>query len=106
MEITRGQLIQKVAKASDFRYDDVKIVFDVLDDVILECFGEVTDEEPIDIRLLLGLCLHGYVVPERERIDPRNRQPIVCPPTIKVSARFSELFKERIHQQYEEMVAE
>ena len=102
MEITREQLIRRVAEASNYWQKDIRNVFNALEDVILECFGEVTDEEPISIRVLQGLALNGYVVPERERVDPRNRQPIVCPPTVKVSAKYSELFKEKIQKQYEE----
>ena len=102
VEITRERLIRKVAEASGYYQKDIRTVFNVLEDVVLECFGEVTDEEPIAIRILPGLCLHGYIVPERERVDPRNLEPIVCPPTVKVSAKYSELFKEKIQKQYEE----
>jgi nucleoid DNA-binding protein len=102
MEITREQMIARVAEKSNYWKKDVRNVFNALEDVILECFGEVTDEEPISIRILQGFSLNGYVVPERERVDPRNRQPIVCPPTVKVSAKYSDLFKEKIQNQYEE----
>ena len=102
MEITREQLIRKVAEESGYYQKDIRNVFNVLEDVILECFGEVTDEEPIAIRVLPGLCLHGHIVPERERVDPRNLEPIVCPPTVKVSARYSDLFKKKIQEKYEE----
>jgi nucleoid DNA-binding protein len=102
MEITREQMIARVAEKANYWKKDVRNVFNALEDVVLEGFGEVTDDEPISIRILPGLCLHGYVVPERERVDPRNQNPIVCPPTVKVSARFSELFKEKIQEKYEE----
>jgi hypothetical protein len=102
MEIAREQLIRKVAEASGYYQKNVRDVFNVLEDVILECFGEVTDEEPISIRLLPGFCLQGYVVPERERVDPRDGSPIICPPTVKVSAKYSDLFKKKIQKQYEE----
>ena len=102
MEITREQLIRRVAEEANYWQKDVRNVFNALEDVILECFGEVTDEEPISIRVLQGLALQGYIVPERERVDPRNRKPIVCPPTVKVSARYSDLFKEKIQGKYEE----
>ena len=102
MEITREQLIRRVAEEANYWQKDVKNVFNALDKVILECFGEVTDDEAISIRVLPGLALNGYVVPERERVDPRDRTPIVCPPTIKVSAKYSDLFKEKIQKQYDE----
>lgn len=102
MEITRDQMIKKVAEASGYYQKNVKDVFNVLEDVILECFSEATEEEPISIRILQGLALNGYVVPERERVNPRDRSPIVCPATVRVSAKYSNLFKKKIQQKYEE----
>lgn len=106
MEIAREQMITRVAEKANYWKKDVRNVFNALDDVILECFGEITDEEPISMRILPGLALQGYVVPERERIDPRDRTPIICPPTVKVSAKYSDLFKEKIQKQYEEKKGE
>ena len=105
MEITRKQLIERVAEKSNYWQKDVKNVFDALEEVILECFGEVTDEEAISIRVLTGFSLNGYVVPERERVDPRNQQPIVCPPCVKTSAKYSDLMKKKIQEQYEKKKA-
>ena len=106
MEITREQMITRVAEKSNYWKKDVKNVFNALEDVILECFGEVTDDEPISIRILTGFSLNGYVVPERERVDPRTRKPIVCPPCVKTSAKYSDLFKKRIQEQYAKKKAE
>lgn len=102
MEITREQVIKRVAEKANYWQKDVRAVFNALEDVILDCFGEVTDDEPISIRILPGFCLQGYVVPERERVDPRTRNPIVCSPTVKVSAKYSDLMKRKIQEQYEE----
>jgi nucleoid DNA-binding protein len=102
MEITREQLIRKVAEESGYYQKDVRRVFNALEEVILECFGEVTEDKPISIRVLQGLALNGYVVPERERVNPQDQSPIVCPPTVKASARYSDLFKKKIQERYEE----
>jgi nucleoid DNA-binding protein len=102
MEITREQMIARVAEKANYWKKDVRTVFNALEDVILECFGEVTEDEPISMRILQGFALNGYVVPERERINPRDRTPIVCPPTVKVSAKYSDLFKKKIQEKYEE----
>lgn len=102
MEITRDQLIRKVAEESGYYIRDVKMVFRVLEDVILEYLGDVTDDEPMSVRLLTGFSLHNYVVPERDRRDPRDNSPIVVKPTVKLSARYSDLMKEKIQEQYEQ----
>lgn len=102
MEIAREQMIRKVAEASGYYQKNVREVFNVLEDVIIECLSEVTEDEPVSIRILQGLALTGHLVPERERVDPRNRTPIICPPTVRVSAKYSDLLKEKIQKQYEE----
>ena len=102
MEIAREQLIRRVAEEANYWQKDVRNVFNALEKVVLECFGEVSDDEPISIRILQGLALHGYVVPERERVNPQDQSPIICPPTVKVSAKYSDLFKKKIQEQYDE----
>ena len=101
MEITREELLRKVAEESGFYQKHVRTVFNALEDVILESFGEVDDDKPISIRILRGFSLNGYVVPERERVDPRDGTPIVCKPTVKVSSKYSDKFKEKIQEQYD-----
>ncbi len=102
MEITREQMIARVAEKANYWKKDVRNVFNALEDVILECFGEVTEEESISIRILQGFALQGRVVPERERVNPQDQSPIVCPPTVKVSAKYSDLFKKKIQEKYDE----
>ena len=102
MEITREMLIKKVAEESGYYQKNIRDVFNVLEDVLVECFNEIDDDEPISIRIIQGLSLSGYVVPERERVNPRNRKPIVCKPTIRINARCSEGFKEKVQKIYDD----
>lgn len=102
MEITREQLIKKVAKKADYWQQDVRKVFNALEDVVLECFEDIDDDESISVRLMSYLAVNGYIVPERERIDPRDRTPIVCKPTAKISAKCSRGFKDKVQTIYDE----
>ena len=106
MEISREQLIEMVSEKCGFFKKDVRKVFYDLEDVVLECFGEVTDDEPISIRIMQGFTLTGYVVSERIRRDPRNNETIICKPCVKTSSKYSELFKEKIQKQYEDKKTE
>lgn len=101
MEITREEMINRVAEKANYWKKDVRNVFNALEDVILESFSEVDDDKPISIRILRGFCLQGRVVPERERVDPRDGTPIICKPTVKVSSKYSDKFKEKIQEQYD-----
>ena len=101
MEITREELLRKVAEESGFYQKHVKTVFNAIEKVVLECFEDIDDDEPVSVRLLSYLLLSGRIVPERERVDPRDRKPIVCKPTVKIGAKCSDGFKEKIQKMYD-----
>ena len=101
MLITREMLVKKLAKKSDFYEKHVRVVLQCLDDVILDCFDEVTDEEEISVQLVQGIKVGCKVMGERTRKDPRNQQEIVCAAQTKPFAKFSEGFRVKIQKQYE-----
>ena len=102
MHITREQIIKKLADKSGYYQRDIRILLQHLDDAVLECFEEVTDDEDVSIQIVKGVKLATHVVPERERVDPRDGQPIICKPTVKPSCKFSDEFRIKIQKQYEE----
>lgn len=101
MEISREELLKKVSEESGFYQKHVKTVFNAIEKVVLECFEDIDNDEPVSVRLLSYLLLSGRIVPERERVDPRDRRPIVCKPTVKVNAKFSDGFKEKVQKMYD-----
>lgn len=105
MEVTREQLIKRVAEKANYWQKDVRNVFNALEDVILECFDDLDDEEDISVRLLSFLSLNGTIWGERERVDPRNRNPIICPPTVRILGKVSDGFKDKAQKRYEERKA-
>lgn len=101
MLITREMLIKRLAEKSGFYQKDIKHVLHSLDDVILDCFNEVTDEEDISIQLITGCKIGCSIVPLRERINPKTQKTIICQPTCKPNAKFSQEFRIKIQEQYE-----
>ena len=102
MIITREMMIRKLAEKSGYYQRDIRILLQHLDDVVLECFSEVTDDEDISVQLIKGAKLSVHVVPSRERIDPRTQEPITVKPTVKPACKFSEDFRIKIQSQYED----
>lgn len=102
MYITRDMIIRRLSEKSGFFMKDIKYLLKCLDEVVLDCYGEVTDDEDVVIQLLTGAKLLAHVVPERSRVDPRNGSPIMVPETVKPSCKFSQDFKTLIQKQYEE----
>lgn len=101
MLITREMLIKRLSEESGYWQKDIRAVLQCLDDVVLEYFGEITDDEDISIQLVQGVKISAHVVPKRERVDPRNGNPIVCKETVKPACKFSEDFRKVIQNQYE-----
>ena len=99
---SREQLIRKVAEKSGYWQKNVRDVFNCLNDVIPEYFSEVTDEEDVVIQLMQGIKLSVHVVPSRDRVDPRDRTPIVCKETVKPACKFSNEFRRTIQNNYDE----
>lgn len=106
MEITREQLIRKVAEKANYWQKDVRSVFNALEDVVLECFDDIDEDNPISVRLLSFLALNGTVWGERERVDPRNRNPIICKPSVRILGKVSDGFKAKAQERYDEKKAE
>ena len=102
MVVTREQLIRKLAEETGFYQKDMRVVFDVLGDVVLDYFNQATEEESVAIQVFEGCKVGCKIVPERTRIKPSTREEIVCKPTVKPSAKFSVNFRDTIQKNYDE----
>jgi hypothetical protein len=68
---------------------------------VFEELSSVTDDEDVTIQLVQGIRAKAYVVPERDRVDPRNRNPIVVKATVKPSCKISEDYRFKLQEAYE-----
>lgn len=101
MVITREMLIKRLSEKSEYWMKDIRVLLQCLDEVVLECFGEVTDDEDVMIQLVQGIKVGCSIQPERARKDPRTQEDIICKPTCKPKSRFSDEFRKLIQDQYE-----
>ena len=101
MLITREMLIKRLAEESGYYQKDIRNVLHCLDDVVLDCFSEVTDDKEISIQLVTGCKIGCSIIPLRERVNPKTQEAIICQPTCKPNAKFSQEFRVKIQEQYE-----
>jgi hypothetical protein len=101
MNITREMIIKRLSEKSGYWQKDIRVLLKCLDDVVFECFNEVTDNEEVAIQLVEGIKCGCKVIKSRERVDPRDQKPIIVPDTIKPFAKFSINFRKNIQEQYE-----
>lgn len=101
MLVTREMMVKKLSEKSGYYQRDVRALLQCMDDVVLECFDEVTDEEEIAVQLVKGIKVGCTIQPERSRKDPRTQEDIICAPTCKPNAKFSQDFRRVIQEQYD-----
>ena len=101
MIVTQEMLVKQLSEKSGYYQKDVRALLHCLNDVVLECFGEVSDDEDISIQLVQGVKIGCKVMPERNRKDPRDLSDIVCKAQTKPFAKFSQNFRTIIQEQYE-----
>ena len=100
MLITREMLIKRLSEKSSYWQKDIRTLLRCLDEVVLDCFNEATEDEEVAVQIITGCKIGCSVVPERIRKDPRTQADIVCAPTVKPNAKFSQEFRIKIQEQY------
>lgn len=101
MLVTREMMIKRLSDVSGYYQKDIRVLLQTLDEVVLEYFNDVTDDEEISVQLVKGIKCGCKVMPERIRKDPRTQDDIVCEATVKPFSKFSEDFRMTIQEQYE-----
>ena len=102
MHVTREDLIKLLSEKSGFYQKHIKVVLKALDEVVLDCFDQATEDEDVTVQLLVGLKLGNKIIPERERKDPRTQADIICAAEPKPFSRYSEDFRNKLREQFEE----
>ena len=102
MTITKDQMTRDIADRAGFYIKDVKDVLDAMDDLIKEYFGRVTESDDVSVQIVEGIKIGCKIVPERERVNPQNQEPIICKATVKPFTKYSEVFRDSIQRSYEE----
>lgn len=102
MIITREMFVKLLSEKSGYYQKDVRNLLQCMDDVVFEAFNEATLEDDIQIQVVTGIKLGCKIVGERERVDPRTQQPITCGETTKPFTKFSQDFRFRLQEAYDD----
>lgn len=101
MTITREDMIKKLSDKSGYYQKDIRMLLQCLDEVVFEELSGVTDDEEILIQLVSGIKVKTAIVPERDRVDPRNQKPITVKATVKPACKFSQDYRLKLQEAYE-----
>ena len=100
--ITREMVIKKLSEKTGFYMRDIKYVLSELDVLVKEYFADVDDDTEVVVQLVEGIKSGVKIVPQRTRRNPKTQEVITCCPQTKPFAIFSETFREKLQEVYEE----
>ena len=101
MTITREEMIRKLSDKSGYFQKDIRVLLQCMDEIVFDELSGVTDDKDVSIQLVSGIKVKTAVVPERERVDPRNQNPIIVKATVKPACKFSQDYRFKLQEAYE-----
>ena len=101
MTITREEMVKRLSARSGYYMKDVRSLLQCMDDVVFEAMGEATLEDEVQIQIVTGVKIGCKIVGARDRVDPRTQEPIICGETTKPFTKFSQDFRFKLQEQYD-----
>lgn len=101
MTITREEMVRRLSERSGYYMKDVRNLLQCMDDVVFEAMGEATLEDEVQMQVVTGIKIGCKIVGARDRVDPRTQEPIVVGETTKPFTKFSQDFRFKLQEQYD-----
>ena len=101
MTITREEMVRRLSERSGYYMKDVRTLLQCMDDVVFEAMGEATLDEEVQLQIVTGIKLGCKIIGERPRVNPQNQNPIIVGETTKPFAKFSQDFRDKLQEQYD-----
>ena len=102
MTITRAEMIKILSERSGYYQKDVCHLLQCMDDVVFEAMCGATLEDEVQIQLVTGIKVGCKIVGERSRVNPKNQKPIIVGETVKPFAKFSQDYREKLQNTYDD----
>jgi nucleoid DNA-binding protein len=101
MTVTREDMIKKLSEKSGFYMKDVRSLLQSLDEIVFDELSKATLEDEVQIQMVTGIKCGVKIVESRERVNPRTQEPIVVGETAKPFAKFSQDYRFKLQEAYE-----
>lgn len=101
MTITREEMIKRLSDRSGYYQKDVRHLLQCMDDVVFDALCEATLEDEIQVQIVTGIKCGCKIVESRERVDPRTQKPIIVGETVKPFAKFSQDYRFKLQETYD-----
>ncbi len=101
MTITREEMVKRLSERSGYYQKDVRALLQCMDDVVFDALCEATLEDEVQIQIVTGIKCGCKIVPSRDRVDPRTQEPIIVGETSKPFAKFSQDYRLKLQEAYD-----
>lgn len=101
MTITREEMVRRLSERSGYYMKDVRSLLQCMDEVVFDALCEATLEDEVQIQVVTGIKCGCKIVESRERVDPRTQKPIVVGETTKPFAKFSQDYRLKLQEAYD-----
>jgi nucleoid DNA-binding protein len=101
MTITREEMVRRLSEKSGYYMKDVRSLLQCMDEVVFEALCEATLEEEIQVQIVSGIKCGCKILEPRDRVDPRTQEPIVVGETAKPFAKFSQDYRLKLQEAYD-----
>jgi hypothetical protein len=101
MTITREEMVRRLSEKSGYYMKDVRALLQCMDEVVFDALCEATLEDEVQVQIVTGIKCGCKVLESRERVDPRNQNPIIVGETVKPFAKFSQDYRLKLQEAYD-----
>lgn len=93
---TKANLIKSIARDCGFHQEEVRIVYESLDQHIVEALSNADENTDVVIRLFDGVSINSTFVPEMERHNNLTGENIVAMCKIRPKVKLTRNYREKI----------
>ena len=80
---------------------DVRNLLQCMDEVVFDELSKATLDEEVQIQMVTGIKCGVKIIEERSRVNPKTQEPIVVGETAKPFAKFSQDYRLKLQDAYD-----
>lgn len=93
---TKADLIKSIARDCGFEQEEVRMVYESLDQHIFEALGSATEDADVTIRLFDGVSMSSTFEPKMARHNNLTDENIISLPKVRPKAKLTRNYRERL----------
>lgn len=93
---TKADLIKSIARECGFHKEEVRMVYESLDNHIIEALSNANENTDVVVRLFDGVSINSTFVPEMERHNNLTGEDIVAMCKIRPKVKLTRNYREKI----------